>query len=192
MTPEASAARARRRVVVRSSALGAPKISIKAAPRLLHRAASKAARKTASASRPRTSDKAAGSVPNSASPTPFSRPASLSIKSCRAQSRGRRGAARKARARAKPTAAAQSAPHGACTSCKQARFNPPPRNASTSGAPRAKRPERSNDAARSPCPASILARVERKTAKVFARDDEAPRHASFPCMGPTRCSLFVL
>ncbi len=182
MTPDASADRARRKVAVRSQARGSPKISIKAAPRLLHRAASTPARKTVSASRPRTSDTTVGSAPNSASPRPFRRPASLSRKSCRAQSRGRPGAARKAKARPKPTAAGQSATPGACTSCRQARSNPPPRKASTAGAPRAKRPQAGACAA-PPCPFSILANAERKTAKVLARDDEAPRHALILCMG---------
>ncbi len=179
VTPEASAARARRKVAVRSSARGAPKISISAAPRLLQRAASTPARSTASASLPRTSDKAAGSTPNSASPRPFSRPASLSRKSCRAQNNGRPGATRRAKARPKPTAADQSALHGAWTSCRQARLSPPPRKSSTPGAPKAKR------AARPGAATSLwlaLARRRRKTAKVFARDGEIPLCASIQCM----------
>ena len=179
VTPEASAERAKRKVAVRSSARGAPAISIKAAPRLPHLAASTPTRNTASASRPITSDRAAGSTPNSASPTPFSRPASHSRKSCRAQSNGRPDAAREARARPKPIAADQSAPMGACTSCRQERLSPPPRKASTFCAPRTKRSERSDVAARLP---SILASVKRKAAKVFPRDGEAPRHALIPCM----------
>ncbi len=189
VTPEASAARARRKVAVRSSARGAPKISISAAPRLLQRAASTPARSTASASLPRTSDKMAGLTPNSASPTPFSRPASLSRKSGRAQNSGRPGAARRAKARPKPMAADQSALQGAWTSCRQARLKPPPRKASTQGAPKAKRAPRSG-AATSLWPA--LARRRRKIAKDFARDGEIPLCASFQCMAPShKCSCYV-
>ncbi len=171
VTPEASAARARRKVAVRSSARGAPKTSISAAPRLLQRAASTPARSTASASLPRTSDKAAGSTPNSASPTPFSRPASPSRKSCRAQNNGRPDPARRAMARPKPAAADQSALQGAWISCRQARRSPPSRKSSTPGAPKAKRAARAGEA----WPLSpSLARRHRKMARVFARDGEAP------------------
>jgi hypothetical protein len=189
VTPEASAARARRKVAVRSSARGAPKISISAAPKLLQRAASTPARSTASASLPRTSDKTAGSTPNSASPTPFSRPASPSRKSCRAQNRGLPDAARRAMARLKPAAADQSALQGAWISCRQARLSPPPRKASTPGAPKAKRATRSAAGPLSPA----LARRRRKTARVFARDGEAPLCTSIQCMAFShKCSCYVL
>jgi hypothetical protein len=36
-----------------------------------------------------------------------------------------------------------------------------------------------------------LASADRKAAKVFSRDREAPRHASIPCM-PHQCSCYVL
>ena len=102
---------------------------------------------------------------------PVCRPASSSRKSGRAHSRGRPGAARRARARPKPAAAGQSV-QGAWISCKAARFNPPPRASSTSLAPRVKAASRSG-AAR-PCRAAILARTRRRSAKVLTRGGPSP------------------
>jgi hypothetical protein len=99
VTPEPSAASARRRLAVRSSKRGSPQGSISTAPSAEQRAASAPARSTPCASRARTSRMRAGSRPSSARPGACKRPVSASRTSCRTQRIGRCCAARIARRR---------------------------------------------------------------------------------------------
>jgi hypothetical protein len=69
-TPEASAASTRRRLAVRSRALGFPQGSTSTAASALQRNASSAARSTQAASDPATSMSKEGSSPKPASPGP--------------------------------------------------------------------------------------------------------------------------
>jgi hypothetical protein len=133
MTPEACAASMRRRVALRSSALGVPQTSLTTAATAGQRAASTAARRVAVAARARTSSTRAGSSPSAPRPSADSAPISrrTSPGSVHTMVVAELPAmARAASAAAKPRAAAASASPSATISCRAARSRPPPAAAS--------------------------------------------------------------
>jgi hypothetical protein len=137
VTPEAWAANVSLRLATRSSCRASPHTSSTTTPTASQASASAAVRSALSTSPARTLTKRRGSRPSSASPFIDSAPDSISVKSCRTHTSGRRAPARAASPAMKPVAAALCRPASANTSCSAPRARPPCRVASASGCPSA-------------------------------------------------------
>ena len=136
--PEACAARVSLRLATRSSWRASPKTSSTTAPSASQASASAAVRSALSTSAARTVTRQRGSRPSSASPRIDSAPDSISVKSCRTQTSGRRALTRPASPAMKPVAAALCRP-SANTSCTAPIASPPCSVASASAWPSATR-----------------------------------------------------
>ena len=113
VTPEAWAARVSLRLATRSNCRASPHTSSTTAPTASQASASAAVRSALSTSDARTLTKKRGSRPSSASPLIDSAPDSISVKSCRTHTSGRRATARAASPAIKPVAAALCRPASA-------------------------------------------------------------------------------
>jgi hypothetical protein len=164
VTPDACAASVSLRLVTRSSCRASPQTSSTTTPSASQASASAAVFNAVSTSAARTVTRTRGSRPSSANPLIDSAPDSISAKSCRTQTSGRRAAARPARPATKPVAAALCRPASVNTSCIAPRARPPCNVASTSAWPSATLSGRYA----SPC-ASMCSMLPRKVASVLVR-----------------------
>ena len=173
VTPEACAASVNLRLAVRSICRASPQTSNTTAPIASQASASAAVRNAHSTSAARTVTRRRGSRPSSASPLIDTAPDSISVKSCRIHTNGRRPAERPARAATKPVAAALCRPVGANTSCMAPKASPPCSVASASACPSLTfRGEQV-----SPC-ASMRSILPRKAASVLIRARSRIRRSS--------------
>jgi hypothetical protein len=164
VTPEACAASVSLRLATRSSCRASPQTSSTMTPTASQASASAALRNAPSTSVARTVTKSRGSRPSSASPLIESAPDSISVKSCRTQTSGRRAATRPASPATKPVAAALCRPVSAKISCIVPSARPPCSAASASAWPSlTRRGEYGSPSA------SIRSIVPRKLASVSTR-----------------------
>jgi hypothetical protein len=124
VTPDIRAASVSLRLATRSNCRASPQISITTAPSASHASASAVVRSVVSTSGARTVTSRRGSRPSSAHPLIDSAPDSISAKSCRTHSSGRRAVTRRASPAMKPVAAALCLP-SENTSCTAPRARPP-------------------------------------------------------------------
>jgi hypothetical protein len=169
VTPEACAASVSLRLATRSSWRVSPQTSSTTTPSASQASASAAVRNAASTSAARTVTRRRGSRPSSASPLIDSAPDSISVKSCRIQTSGRRAAARPASPATKPVAVALCRPPSANTSCMAPKARPPCSVASASACPSATL----RGAYASLCD-SMRSMLPRKLASVFVRAAHDP------------------
>jgi hypothetical protein len=130
VTPEAWAASVSLRLATRSSCRASPHTSSTTTPTASQASASAAVRNAPSTSAARTLTSRRGSSPSSANPLVDSAPDSISVKSCRTQTSGRRGATRAVSPAMNPVAEPTCRP-SANTSCTAALARPPCSVAST-------------------------------------------------------------
>ena len=178
VTPEVCAASVSLRLATRSNWRASPQTSSTTTPTASQASASAAVRNTLSTSGARTLTTTRGSKPSSANPLIDSAPDSISVKSCRTHTSGRRAAARPASPATNPVAAALCRPRSANTSCIAPKVRPPCSAESTSACPSAAlrgEPE-------APC-ASTRSMLSRKLASVPRRGDDAGERAG----GKTMC-----
>jgi hypothetical protein len=135
VAPEACAARVSLRLATRSSCRIEPQSSSTTAPSASQASASAAVRNALSASKARTVTRQRGSRPSSESPIIDSAPASISLKSCRTHTSGRRTETRAVRPAMNPVAATLCRPASANTSCIAPTASPPSSAASASAWP---------------------------------------------------------
>ena len=177
VTPDACAANVSLRLATRSSCRACPQTSSTTTPIASQAKASAAVRNAVSTSAARTVTRRRGSRPSSANPLIDSAPDSISAKSCRTQTSGRRAAARPARPTRpaspamNPVAAALCLP-SAKTSCTAANARPPCNITSASAWPSATRAS-----ATASFGASMRSMLPRKVASVLVR---APVMRPFP------------
>ena len=170
VTPDACAASVSLRLATRSSCRASPQTSSTTTPSASQPNASAAVRSAVSTSAARTVTKRRGSSPSSANPLIDSAPNSISVKSCRTHTSGRRAVARPARPKrparpmTNPVAAALCRP-SANTSCTVPSARPPCSTASASAWPSATRP----DTAVASAWLSIRSMLPRKLASVLVR-----------------------
>ncbi len=141
VTPEVCAASVNLRLATRSSCRASPQTSSTTAPSASQASASAAVRNVVSTSAARTVTSRRGSRPSSARPLIETAPDSISVKSCRTQTSGRRAVRRPASPAMKPVAVALCRPASANTSCTAPVARPPCSAASASVWPSATRPE---------------------------------------------------
>jgi hypothetical protein len=138
VTPDIRAAKVSLRLATRSSCRVSPQISITTAPSASQASASADVRSAVSTSGARTVITRRGSRPSSRHPLIDSAPDSISVKSCRTHSSGRRALTRCARPAMNPVAAALWRP-SANTSCTAPSASPPCSAASAPAWPSATR-----------------------------------------------------
>jgi hypothetical protein len=163
VTPDICAASVSLRLATRSSCRASPQTSSTTTPSASQASASAAVFNAVSTSAARTVTSRRGSSPSSASPLIDSAPDSISAKSCRIHTSGRRAAARPIRPVTKPVAAALCRP-AANTSCIAPSARPPCSVASASAWPSATL----SDLYVSLCN-SMRSMLPRKVASVFVR-----------------------
>jgi len=164
VTLEACAARVSLRLATRSSCRTEPHSSSTTAPSASQASASAAVRNALSASKARTVTRQRGSRPSSASPIIDSAPVSISLKSCRTHTSGRRTERRAVRPAINPVAATLCRPPSANTSCIVPTASPPSSAASASAWPSA-----TFRGAKAPPCASMRSIRPRKVASVLVR-----------------------
>ena len=164
VTPEVCAASVSLRLATRSNCRACPQTSSTTAPSASQASASAAVRSAMSTSAACTVTTSRGSRPSSASPLIDSAPDSISVKSWRTQTSGRRADARPASPATKPVAAALCRPASANTSCMAPMARPPCSAASASACPSATL----QGAYASPCD-SMRSMLPRKVASAFVR-----------------------
>lgn len=174
VTPSAAAARARRRLAVRSSTAGSPGSAITTPPSAGQRSPSTAARSTAVASGRAATISRPGSSPIAASPAGQSIPDRRQPASSPSQRRS--PPISRASSAAKPDALAQSA-RSASSSCRRPRASPPPSARSIPAWPVATTGAAGSPAGRQP-------RSTRARLSLARRSDSD--------IGPGMCSTFVL
>jgi hypothetical protein len=162
VTPDACAASVSLRLATRSSCRASPQTSSTTAPSASQANASAAVRNAVSTSAARTVTNRRGSRPSSASPLIDSAPDSISVKSWRTQTSGRRAATRPASPATKPVAVALCRPASVNTSCIAPLARPPCSVASASACPSAIFP----GVQASPC-ASMRSMLPRKVARML-------------------------
>jgi hypothetical protein len=169
VTPEVCAANVSLRLATRSSGRASPQTSSTTPPIASQASASAAVRSAVSTSAARTVTNRRGSRPSSANPFIDSAPDSISVKSCRTHTSGRRAIARPARFKrparlaTNPVAAALCRP-SANTSCTAPIARPPCKAASASACPSATLP-----GAVASAWLSMRSMRPRKSASVFVR-----------------------
>jgi hypothetical protein len=193
VTPEACAANVSLRLATRSSWRACPQTSSTTAPTASQASASAAVRNAMSTSAARTVTTRRGSRPSSAHPLIDSAPVSISEKSCRTQTSGRRAPTRPARPATNPVAAALCRPASANTSCTAPTASPPCSVVSASACPSATRSGKYAP----PC-VSMRSILPRNVASAFVRAPvmrHSPgvpgRHKFFP-VNPNLAHLFMI
>jgi hypothetical protein len=178
VTPEACAASVSLRLATRSSWRASPQTSRTTIPNASQASASAAVRNALSTSAALTVTTRRGSRPSSASPLIDTAPDSISVKSCRTHTSGRRAVARPASPATKPVAAALCRPASANTSWIAPSASPPLSAASTSPCPRVTLGGEYGSPS-----ASMRSMVPRKLASVLIRgSDDPPQCAKTMCL----------
>jgi hypothetical protein len=174
VTPDIRAANVSLRLATRSNCRVSPQISITTAPSASQASASAVVRSAVSTSGARTVTTRRGSRPSSRHPLIDSAPDSISVKSCRTHSSGRRALTRRASPAINPVAAALCLP-SANTSCTAPSARPPCSAASAPAWPSVTRSEAvaSWVSMRSMLPRNVAsvhvrAPVMRRSLKIFA------------------------